>query len=218
MDPKHLIAKRVALEIKPRTLVNLGIGLPTLVASYVPRDVLIAFQSENGIIGMGIRPPEGMETLDLTDAGGGFVTALPGAAALDSAESFGFIRGGHLDVTVLGGLQVDSHGRLANWLVPGKMVAGMGGAMDLVVGARRVIVAMIHTAKGESKFVETCTLPLTALRPVSLIVTELAVIEPRPEGLVLVETAPGVSTSQVVAATGCRLLVPPSVPNMPLAA
>ena len=126
MDPKQLIAKRVALEIKPRTLVNLGIGLPTLVASYVPRDVLIAFQSENGIIGMGVRPPEGMETPDLTDAGGGYVTALPGAAALDSAESFGFIRGGHLDVTVLGGLQVDSRGRLANWLVPGKMVAGRG--------------------------------------------------------------------------------------------
>lgn len=218
MDPRHLIAKRVAMEIKPRTLVNLGIGLPTLVASYVPRDVLIAFQSENGIIGMGIRPPEGMETPDLTDAGGGFVTALPGAAALDSAESFGFIRGGHLDVTVLGGLQVDRSGRLANWLVPGKMVAGMGGAMDLVTGARRVIVAMNHTAKGESKFVETCTLPLTALRAVSLIVTELAVIEPRPEGLVLLETAPGISTSQVVAATGCRLVVPPSVPDMPLAA
>jgi acetate CoA/acetoacetate CoA-transferase beta subunit len=218
MDPKELIARRVALEIKPRTLVNLGIGLPTLVASYVPRDVLIAFQSENGIIGMGVRPPEGMETVDLTDAGGGFVTALPGAAALDSAESFGFIRGGHLDVTVLGGLQVDSRGRLANWLVPGKMVAGMGGAMDLVTGARRVIVAMIHTAKGEPKFVDTCTLPLTALRPVSLIVTELAVIEPRPEGLVLLETAPGVSTAQVVAATGCRLVVPASVPDMPLAA
>ena len=218
MAPKQIIAKRVALEIKPRTLVNLGIGLPTLVASYIPRDVLIAFQSENGIIGMGIRPPEGMETPDLTDAGGGFVTALPGAAALDSAESFGFIRGGHLDLTVLGGLQVDRSGRLANWLVPGKMVAGMGGAMDLVTGARRVIVAMIHTAKGESKFVETCTLPITSLRPVSLVVTELAVIEPRPEGLVLVETAPGVSKRQVIEATGCRLIVPELVPEMPLAA
>jgi acetate CoA/acetoacetate CoA-transferase beta subunit len=218
MDPKHLIAKRVALEIKPMTLVNLGIGMPTLVASYVPKDVLIAFQSENGIIGMGMRPPEGMETPDLTDAGGGHVTALPGAIALDSAESFGFIRGGHLDVTVLGGLQVDSGGRLANWMVPGKMVAGMGGAMDLVTGARRVIVAMTHTAKDQSKFVETCTLPLTSLRPVSLIVTELAVIEPRPEGLALIETAPGVSTAQVIAATNCRLVVPASVPEMPLAA
>jgi acetate CoA/acetoacetate CoA-transferase beta subunit len=218
MDPKHIIAKRVALEIKPRTLVNLGIGLPTLVAAYVPKDVLIAFQSENGIIGMGVRPPEGMETRDLTDAGGGHVTALPGAASLDSATSFGFIRGGHLDVTVLGGLQVDSRGRLANWMVPGKMVPGMGGAMDLVTGARRVIIAMTHTAKGEPKIVETCTLPLTALRPVSLIVTELAVIEPSPEGLILRETAPGVSTSQVVAATGCRLVIPASVPNMPLAA
>jgi acetate CoA/acetoacetate CoA-transferase beta subunit len=218
MDPKHLIAKRVALEIKPRTLVNLGIGLPTLVATYVPKDVLIAFQSENGIIGMGVRPPEGMETSDLTDAGGGYVTALPGAASLDSAVSFGFIRGGHLDVTVLGGLQVDSQGRLANWMVPGKMVPGMGGAMDLVTGARRVIIAMTHTAKGEPKIVETCTLPLTATRPVSLIVTELAVIEPSPEGLVLRETAPGVSTSQVAAATGCRLVIPASVPDMPLAA
>lgn len=218
MDPKHLIAKRVALEIKPRTLVNLGIGLPTLVATYVRKDVLIAFQSENGIIGMGIRPPEGLETPDLTDAGGGYVTALPGAASLDSAVSFGFIRGGHLDVTVLGGLQVDGRGRLANWMVPGKMVPGMGGAMDLVTGARRVIIAMTHTAKGEPKIVETCTLPLTADRPVSLIVTELAVIEPCPEGLVLRETAPGVSTSQVVAATGCRLVIPASVPNMPLAA
>jgi acetate CoA/acetoacetate CoA-transferase beta subunit len=218
MDPKHLIAKRVALEIKPRTLVNLGIGLPTLVASYVPKDVLIAFQSENGIVGMGVRPPEGMETPHLTDAGGGFVTALPGAASLDSAVSFGLIRGGHLDVTVLGGLQVDSRGLLANWMVPGKMVPGMGGAMDLVTGARRVIIAMIHTAKGEPKIVETCTLPLTSVRPVSLIVTELAVIEPRPEGLVLRETAPGVSTEQVVAATGCRLVIPASVPDMPLAA
>jgi acetate CoA/acetoacetate CoA-transferase beta subunit len=218
MDPKHLIAKRVALEIQPRTLVNLGIGLPTLVATYVRKDVLIAFQSENGIIGMGIRPPEGLETLDLTDAGGGYVSALPGAAALDSATSFGFIRGGHLDVTVLGGLQVDRLGRLANWMVPGKIVPGMGGAMDLVTGARRVIVAMAHTAKGEPKIVETCTLPLTAVRPVSLIVTELAVLEPSPEGLVLRETAPGVSTSQVVEATGCRLVVPDSVPAMPLAA
>jgi len=163
MDPKFIIAKRVALEIKPRTLVNLGIGLPTLVATYVRKDVLIAFQSENGIIGMGVRPPEGMETSGLTDAGGGYVTALPGATSLDSATSFGFIRGGHLDVTVLGGLQVDSQGRLANWMVPGKMVPGMGGAMDLVTGARRVIVAMTHTAKGEPKIVETCTLPLTSV-------------------------------------------------------
>jgi acetate CoA/acetoacetate CoA-transferase beta subunit len=218
MDPKYIIAKRVALEIKPRTLVNLGIGLPTLVATYVRKDVLIAFQSENGIVGMGVRPPEGMETLDLTDAGGGYVTALPGATSLDSATSFGFIRGGHLDVTVLGGLQVDTQGRLANWMVPGKMVPGMGGAMDLVTGARRVIVAMTHTAKGEPKIVETCTLPLTSVRPVSLIITELAVIEPSPDGLILRETAPGVSTSQVVAATGCRLIVPASVPDMPLAA
>ncbi|NDF49077.1 MAG: 3-oxoacid CoA-transferase subunit B, partial [Betaproteobacteria bacterium] len=197
MDAKTLIARRVAQEIRPGMLVNLGIGLPSLVASYVPAHAGVFFQAENGVIGLGARPPEGMEDPHLTDAGGGFVTAVPGAASIDSAMSFGLIRGGHLDMTVLGGLQVDELGHLANWKVPGKMVPGMGGAMDLVTGAAKVIVAMQHVAKGESKIVERCTLPLTALRRVDLIVTDLAVIEPSNEGLVLRETAPGVSVEEV---------------------
>ena len=148
MDAKEVIARRVAREVKPEMLVNLGIGLPSLVANFLPRDVHVFFQAENGVIGLGPRPPEGMEDPDLTDAGGGFVTAMPGAASIDSAMSFGIIRGGHLDMTVLGGLEVDERGYLANWMVPGQMVPGMGGAMDLVSGARRVIVAMVHTAQG----------------------------------------------------------------------
>ncbi|NDE46389.1 MAG: 3-oxoacid CoA-transferase subunit B, partial [Betaproteobacteria bacterium] len=207
MDAKTLIARRVAQEIRPGMLVNLGIGLPSLVASYVPAHAGVFFQAENGVIGLGARPPEGMEDPHLTDAGGGFVTAVPGAASIDSAMSFGLIRGGHLDMTVLGGLQVDELGHLANWKVPGKMVPGMGGAMDLVTGAARVIVAMQHVAKGESKIVERCTLPLTALRRVDLIVTDLAVIEPSNEGLVLRETAPGVSVEEV---RHCLLYTSPS--------
>src|SRR3954454_17698219 len=169
MDEKTLIAKRVAMELKDGDLVNLGIGLPTLVATFVPGDADIFFQSENGIVGMLALPEEGLEAEDLTDAGGGPIGALPGAATFDSAMSFGLIRGGHLDVTVLGGLQVDQQGRLANWMVPGRMVPGMGGAMDLVSGAKRVIVAMTHTARGKPKIVRHCTLPLPSSRPVSLI-------------------------------------------------
>ncbi|NBO02728.1 MAG: 3-oxoacid CoA-transferase subunit B [Betaproteobacteria bacterium] len=214
MDAKTLIARRVAQEIRPGMLVNLGIGLPSLVASYVPAHAGVFFQAENGVIGLGARPPEGMEDPHLTDAGGGFVTAVPGAASIDSAMSFGLIRGGHLDMTVLGGLQVDELGHLANWKVPGKMVPGMGGAMDLVTGAAKVIVAMQHVAKGESKIVERCTLPLTALRRVDLIVTDLAVIEPSNEGLVLRETAPGVSVEEVRQASLARLIVPDHVPAM----
>ena len=182
MEDKDIIAQRVAQEIQPDTLVNLGIGLPSLVANFLPKDVHVFFQAENGVVGLGPRPPEGMEDEDLTDAGGGFVTAMPGAASIDSAMSFGLIRGGHLDMTVLGGLQVDERGYLANWMVPGKMVPGMGGAMDLVAGAKHVIVAMVHTAKGDHKIVPECTLPLTATRRVSLIVTEMAVIEPTERG------------------------------------
>ena len=208
MDDKLLIASRVAKELRPGTLVNLGIGLPTLVAGLVPRDAQIFFQSENGIIGMQSIPEQGLEDDDLTDAGGRPISALPGAATFDSAMSFGLIRGGHLDVTVVGGLQVDRNGRLANWMVPGKMVPGMGGAMDLVTGARRVIVAMTHTAKGRPKIVEACTLPLTSALPVDLIVTELAVIEPTPQGLVLKELAPGVGLDEVQRVTGTRLIAP----------
>jgi len=216
MDEKTLIAKRVALELRDANLVNLGIGLPTLVARYLPAGTNVFFQSENGIIGMEPVPEEGLENPDLSDAGGSPIGAVPGAASFDSAMSFGLIRGGHLDVTVLGGLQVDQEGKLANWMVPGKMVPGMGGAMDLVSGARRVIVAMQHSAKGESKIVQRCTLPLTSVRRVDLIVTDLAVLEPTDAGLVLKETAPGVTVAQVLAATGCELIVPDAVPAMPI--
>jgi len=215
MDEKTLIAKRVALELNDGDLVNLGIGLPTLVARYVPADRHVFFQSENGILGMS-GPIAGAENPDLTDAGGAPISALPGAASFDSAFSFGLIRGGHLAVTVLGGLQVDQEGQLANWMVPGKMVPGMGGAMDLITGAKRVIVAMQHAAKGESKIVKRCTLPLTSVRRVDLIVTDLAVIEPTDKGLVLKETAPGVTVEQVLANTACELIVPADVPVMPL--
>jgi acetate CoA/acetoacetate CoA-transferase beta subunit len=217
MDAKELIARRVALELRDHTLVNLGIGLPTLVARYVPRGISVAFQSENGIIGFGAPPPEGMEDPNLTDAGGGFISALPGAASFDSGTSFALIRGGHLDMTVLGGLQVDGFGRLANWMVPGKLVPGMGGAMDLVVGAKRVIVAMQHVAKGQPKIVASLALPATATRRVSLVVTDLAVIEPTPEGLLLRERAPGVSVDEIVANTGATLLIIGDVPEMPIA-
>lgn len=216
MDAKELIARRVARELRDNTLVNLRIGLPTMVAHYVPEGMLVAFQSENGIIGFGSRPPDGMEDPNLTDAGGGFISALPGAYAFDSATSFALIRGGHLDMTVLGGLQVDARGHLANWLVPGRMVAGMGGAMDLVAGARRVVIAMQHAAKGTAKIVPELTLPPTAARPVSLVVTDLAVIEPTPEGLVLRERAPGVSVEQILALTTAPLILRDLVPEMTL--
>jgi acetate CoA/acetoacetate CoA-transferase beta subunit len=214
---KERIARRVAREILPGTLVNLGIGLPTEVAAYVPPGVTVFFQTENGLAGVGPRPAKGLENPNLVDAGGGFITAIPGAASFDSTFSFGLIRGGHLDLTVLGGLQVDAQGRLANWMIPGRLVPGMGGAMDLVSGARRVIVAMLHTARGEAKLVAECTLPLTSIRPVSLIVTELAVIEPTPEGLVLRERGAGVSISDIVAATAARLIIPETVPEMAIA-
>ena len=217
MDVKELIARRVAQEIRPGTLVNLGIGLPSLVANFVPAEAGVFFQAENGIIGLGARPEEGMEDPHLTDAGGGHVTAVPGAASIDSAMSFGLIRGGHLDVTVLGGLQVDEKGRLANWKVPGKMVPGMGGAMDLVTGAGRVIVAMQHSAKGVAKIVPECTLPLTSARRVDLIITELAVIAPTDAGLVLRETGPGVTLDEIRAQTTASLIIADDLVEMQLA-
>jgi acetate CoA/acetoacetate CoA-transferase beta subunit len=216
MDAKEIIARRVAQEVKPDMLVNLGIGLPSLVANYLPKNVHVFFQAENGVIGLGARPPEGMEDPDLTDAGGGYVTAMPGAASIDSAMSFGLIRGGHLDMTVLGGLEVDERGYLANWMVPGKMVPGMGGAMDLVSGAKKVVVAMTHTAKGGHKIVPRCSLPLTAVRRVSLIVTEMAVIEPTDQGLALRERGPGVSLSEIQDATGAALIIEAEPPEMRL--
>ncbi|WP_313604219.1 3-oxoacid CoA-transferase subunit B [Rhizobium sp.] len=208
MNEKEIIARRVAQELKSGTLVNLGIGLPTMVASYLPAGLDVSFQSENGIIGMSALPDPGLAGSNLTDAGGTPAGALPGACAFDSAMSFALVRGGHLDVTVLGGLQVDEEGHLANWMVPGKIVPGMGGAMDLVSGAKRVIVAMTHTAKGEPKILKRCTLPLTSVRRVDLVVTEMAVIQPTEEGLVLLETAPGVTVDQIVAASEAKLLMP----------
>jgi acetate CoA/acetoacetate CoA-transferase beta subunit len=214
MEPQTVIARRIAQELAPGMLVNLGIGIPTLVANYVPEGIHVFFQSENGLIGTGTPPEEGMAHPTLTDAGGRPVTALPGACTFDSAMSFGLIRGGHLDLTVLGGLQVDQEGHLANWMIPGKMVPGMGGAMDLVTGAKRVIVAMQHTAKGASKIVKRCSLPLTATRAVEMVVTELAVIGFANGTATLLETGPGVSVGQVVAATEARLTVPENVAEM----
>jgi acetate CoA/acetoacetate CoA-transferase beta subunit len=214
MDAQTIIARRVALELRSGMLVNLGIGIPTLIANYVPADLKVFFQSENGLIGTGPVPEQGMEHPLLTDAGGRPISALPGACIFDSAMSFGLIRGGHLDMTVLGGLQVDSQGQLANWTIPGKMVPGMGGAMDLVTGAKRVIVAMQHAAKGKSKIVKKCNLPLTSVRAVDLVVTDMAVIG-FPEGrATLMETAPGVSVAEVIANTEAELVVPAEVPEM----
>ena len=216
MDAQSLIAKRIALELRDGMLVNLGIGIPTLVANFIPASTHIFFQSENGLIGTGPVPEHGMVQPWLTDAGGRPVTALPGACTFDSAMSFTLIRGGHVDVTVLGGLQVDQQGLLANWMIPGKMVPGMGGAMDLVTGAKRVIVAMQHSAKGKPKIVKRLSLPLTSARAVDLVVTELAVIA-FPEGrATLVETAPGVTVEQVLAATEAELAVIQNVPHMPI--
>jgi acetate CoA/acetoacetate CoA-transferase beta subunit len=217
MEPQEIIARRIARELKSGMLVNLGIGIPTLVANYLPEGLHVFFQSENGLIGTGSPPEEGMAHPTLTDAGGRPVTALPGASTFDSAMSFGLIRGGHLDLTVLGGLQVDQAGHLANWTIPKKMVPGMGGAMDLVSGAKRVVVAMQHTAKGKPKIMKTCTLPpITSTRRVELVVTELAVIA-FPDGrATLLETGPGITVAQVVAATDAELVVPKDVPEMSL--
>jgi acetate CoA/acetoacetate CoA-transferase beta subunit len=214
MDAQTIIARRVALELRPGSLVNLGIGIPTLVANYVPPGLNIFFQSENGLIGTGPIPEQGMAHPLLTDAGGRSISALPGASTFDSAMSFALIRGGHVDITVLGGLQVDAQGHLANWMIPGKMVPGMGGAMDLVSGARRVIVAMQHAAKGKSKIVRKCGLPLTSERPVDLVVTDMAVIGFDGGRITLLETAPGVSVAEVMAVTEAELTIPERVPEM----
>ena len=216
MDAQNVIAKRIARELRSGMLVNLGIGIPTLVANYVAEGMHVFFQSENGLIGTGAIPEEGMAQSRLTDAAGRPVTALPGASTFDSATSFGLIRGGHVDMTVLGGLQVDGKGLLANWTIPGKMVPGMGGAMDLVTGAKRVVVAMQHSAKGKSKIIQQCTLPLTSARPVDLVVTELAVISFSGGRATLVETAPGVTVQDVLDKTEATLTVPERVLQMTL--
>ena len=216
MDSQTIIAKRVARELRPGNLVNLGIGIPTLVANYVPVGLNVFFQSENGLIGTGPIPEPGMAHPLLTDAGGRPISALPGASTFDSAMSFALIRGGHVDITILGGLQVDAEGHLANWMIPGKMVPGMGGAMDLVSGAKRVIVAMQHATKGKSKIVHKCALPLTSERPVDLVVTDMAVIGFASGKITLLETAPGVNIAEVMAVTEAELSIPDEVPEMKL--
>lgn len=213
-DIKEIIARRVAKELKDGDVVNLGIGLPTMVANYLPEGVHIVLQSENGIMGMGPVPEAGKEDPDITNAGGQCVTITPEAMYFDSATSFGIIRGGHVDATILGALEVDASGNLANWIVPGKMVPGMGGAMDLVVGAKKVIIAMQHTQKGAHKILDVCTLPYTAIKVVDMIVTEMGVMEITPEGIVLTEINPEFTVEQVQEATQCGLIISPSLKDM----
>jgi acetate CoA/acetoacetate CoA-transferase beta subunit len=204
---RETIARRVALELNDGDVVNLGIGLPTLVPRYVRPGIRVTLHSENGLLGMGAAPAGGDEDPEWTDAGGGFVTAMPGASTFDSATSFAIIRGGHVDVTILGALQVDERGDLANWIIPGKKTPGMGGAMDLLVGARRVILAMEHTTKGSPKILKKCTLPLTAAGQVNLIVTEMGVMEITPAGVLLRELHPAYTVEEARAATGADLII-----------
>ena len=212
LDKRAMIGARIAKEFKDGDYVNLGIGLPTEAANHIPEGIQVIFQSENGLLGAGPKPPEGQEDKDMINAGGGYITCIPGASFFDSATSFAIIRGGHIDATVLGALQVDQQGNLANWLIPGKMVPGMGGAMDLVTGAKKVIVAMEHCDKyGNSKILKQCTLPLTAKGKVNLIITDMAVIEVLPDGLYLREIAEGLTIDEVVNATEAELIIPERV-------
>ena len=205
---REVIAKRAALELKDGYVVNLGIGLPTLIPNYLPAGVNVTLQSENGLLGMGPAPEEGTENKDYTNAGGGYITYFPGASCFDSAMSFSIIRGGHVDVTILGALEVDEKGNLANWMIPGKKTPGMGGAMDLIVGAKKVILAMEHTAKGAHKILPECKLPLTAAGEVEMIITEMGVMEITPQGIILKEIHPEFTVEQVQEATGAKLIIP----------
>lgn len=204
---REVIAKRAALELKDGDVVNLGIGLPTIIPNYVSHDVNVILQSENGLLGMGAAPDMGTEDPDFVNAGGGYITCKEGASSFDSSVSFGIIRGGHVDVTILGALQVDEKGNLANWIIPGKMTPGMGGAMDLIVGAKRVILAMEHTAKGSHKIMKECSLPLTAAGQVNMIITEMGVMKIVPEGILLTEINPEFTIEQVQEATDAKLIV-----------
>ncbi len=211
---REVIAKRAAKELHDGDVVNLGIGIPTLIPNYLPEGVEVTLQTENGAMGMGPTPAEGEEDKNLINAGGGYITLEPGACTFDSATSFAIIRGGHVNVSFLGALQVDEKGNLANWIIPGKMAPGMGGAMDLVVGAKRVILTMEHTQKGNHKILKECTLPLTAAGQVDMIITEMGVMDITPEGIVLRELHPEFTVEQVQEATGATLIIDPNLKPM----
>lgn len=211
---RETIAKRAAKELHDGDVVNLGIGLPTMIPNYLPAGVDVILQTENGLIGLGPTPEPGHEDDDMINAGGQYITAVPGAASFDSAQSFAIIRGGHVDVSILGAMQVDEEGDLANWMIPGKLTPGMGGAMDLIVGAKKVILAMEHTAKGSPKILKKCTLPLTAKGQVNLIITEMGVMEVTKEGIVLTELNPEFTVEQVKNATSANLIISPDLKPM----
>ena len=213
-EMREVIAKRAAKELHDGDVVNLGIGIPTMIPKYLPEGVEVVLQTENGAMGMGPTPAEGEEDKNLQNSGGGFITLKPGAWTFDSATSFAIIRGGHVTATFLGALQVDEKGNLANWIIPGKMAPGMGGAMDLVVGARRVILTMEHTQKGAPKILKECTLPLTAAGQVNMIITEMGVMEITPEGIVLKEIHPEFTVEEVQAATEAKLIIAPDLKPM----
>ena len=213
-DIKEIIARRAAKELKNGDVVNLGIGIPTMAANYLPEGVKIVLHSENGILDMGPSSKPGLENADVINAGAEYVTVRPGAMFIDSATSFNIIRGGHVDATILGAFQVDEKGNMANWIVPGKRVSGMGGAMDLVVGAKRVIIAMQHTQKGMHKILQECTLPLTAVGVVDIIITEMGVMKVEEEGIVLTELNSDFTLDEIKAATGCELIISPDLKEM----
>ena len=213
-EMREVIAKRAAKELHDGDVVNLGIGIPTLIPNYLPEGVTVTLQTENGAMGMGPTPEEGKEDKNLINAGGGAITLLPGACTFDSATSFAIIRGGHVNVSFLGALQVDEKGNLANWIIPGKMAPGMGGAMDLVVGAKRVILTMEHTQKGAPKILKECTLPLTAAGQVNMIITEMGVMDITPEGIVVREIHPEFTFEQMQEATEAKLIISPNLKPM----